>query len=210
MVKLLKVRSMRVSFGKVVLEWFAKLFLLLLLFFHVDGRVEIWESCGGEPPSCYCQNPDPTSKSVFGCHPFSDLRRFPEAGVCWHLHFFKSPITEIQPFDEAQWPSLKRLDVIDTDNLTCGAIAAVQRPGLRIYSHCIDCSAGAAEAPKASVVNLPLLITLYCLVVFCMFVVGCGIYYCRKWGWEEVCGGGHGNLSRKGKHEVWCKATSPL
>ena len=152
-------------------------FLLLLLFLHVDGRVVGWEPCG-VPPGCYCQTP------ILHQIQCLDVTRFPsfddllKPGVLTFT-FFESPITEIQPFDEAQWPSLERLNVIDTDNLTCRAIAAIQRPGLRIYSHCIDCSAGAAEA---SLVNRPLLITLYCLVVFYVFLVGCGIYYYRKRG----------------------------
>ena len=94
-----------------------QLFLLLLLIFHVDGRVVGWEPCG-VPPSCYCQTSIP---HLIQC---LDVTRFPSfeaflKPVVLTFTFFKSPITEIQPFDEAQWPSLKRLNVIDTDNLTC-------------------------------------------------------------------------------------------
>ena len=155
-----------------------QLLLLLLLFFHVDGRVVGWEPCG-VPPGSYCQTPILHQIQCLEITCFPSFEDFLKPGVLMFT-FFESHITKIQPFDEAQWPSLKRLNVIDTDNLTCEAIAAIQRPGLRIYSHCIDCLARTAEAPKASVVNHTLLITLYCLAVFYMFVVGCGIYYCQK------------------------------
>ena len=105
-----------------------------------------------------------------------------------------------------QWPSLKCLNVIDTDNLTCQAIAAIQRPSLRIYSHCIDCSVGAAEAPKPIVDNRTLLITLYCLAASYVFVVAVGFTTVEN-GAEK---GGHGILSQKDKHDVRGKATSPL
>ena len=139
---------------------------------------------------------------MFGLHRFSQASTISWSRVCWRLHSLKAHY-EIQPFDEAQWPRLKRLNVIDTDNLTCRAITAIQRPGLRIDSHCIDCTARAAEA---TLVNRTLLITLYCLVVFCVFLVGCGIYYYRKRDWE---GEGGGHKSERIKHDVRRKATSP-
>ena len=82
-----------------------QLFLLLLLFFHVDDRVEGWELCG-EPPGCYCQTPILHQIQCLDVTRFPSFEDFLKPGVLMFT-FFKSPITEIQPFDEAQWPSLK-------------------------------------------------------------------------------------------------------
>ena len=51
--------------------------------------------------------------------------------------FHGSKIVGIPPFKKAEWDRLKHLTFIETDLLSCDAIAELQRPGLRILSECL-------------------------------------------------------------------------
>ena len=51
------------------------------------------------------------------------------------LVFFKSPITKVGPFDKEEWARLNHLSFVQTENLSCEAIAALQRPRLSIQSY---------------------------------------------------------------------------
>lgn len=110
-----------------------------------------WEPCG-TPPGCFCKAP---ILSEIQC---LDLDRMPvfdditTPGVL-SFTFLRGSISEVTPFENTTWDRLKYLNIIDTDNLPCSAIAELQRPGLHILSECIIVQCPGAEESNKTVSN---------------------------------------------------------
>ena len=121
--------------------------LCFLSLLGVGLTVKGWEPCG-KPPGCYCTVP---ILHQIQCLNVSRVPAFEEhikPGVLTFT-FFKSPISEIGNFSKEEWSRLNLLNFADTNNLSCKAIAAVERPGLHIYSYCINwCSRPKTVEPR--------------------------------------------------------------
>ena len=150
---------------------------VLFTLVMVPGRLCLkgWEPCG-TPPGCYCSAP---ILHQIHCMNVPEMPAFDEdikPGVT-SLVFFKSPITKVGSFDKEEWPRLNHLSFVKTENLSCDAIAALQRPGLSIQSYCISCCAmPSAKRPLAGSTAVALILLSLGWSLACVL----GLFLIRK------------------------------
>ena len=95
-----------------------------------------YDPCG-EPAGCYCSTPVLNQIQCTG-----EISEFPvfddviKPGVV-SIVFYGTNITTVPPFDKEEWDRLKYINFVETDMMSCDAIAELWRPGLRIFSECI-------------------------------------------------------------------------
>ena len=118
---------------------FAKMFrnVLILSLLGITVGTRGFEPCG-IPAGCYCSTPVLNqiqcldNITVFPL--FYDLLKAEIRSIVFH----RSKIAGLPQFNKKEWTGLQHLSFIETDLMSCEAIAELKRPGLRIFSECIS------------------------------------------------------------------------
>lgn len=96
-----------------------------------------YEPCG-VPAGCYCSTPVLSQiqclRNVTVFPVFEDIIKPGVLSIVFH----GSKIAGLPPFEKAEWDRLKHLSFVDTELMSCDAIAELKRPGLRIFSECVS------------------------------------------------------------------------
>ena len=111
--------------------------IFFLLFIWLSAGVDGYKPCG-IPAGCYCSSPVLTQiqcvENITVFPLFEDSIKQEVRSIVFH----RSKIVGLPLFNKEEWVRLENLNFIETDLMSCDAIAEHQRPGIRILSECIS------------------------------------------------------------------------